>query len=301
MCDIKDHVCYHDKEDIYGSISGYRSKASHFIARESNKRHALLDGTGNVLNNCGWIYDFISRLKINRPSGCTSSSILLFGGPPVTSRKRSVAEIGRHSLTKVSSVDVAIGLKAETTGKSQHRGDHRLLSPEISSHPGRKIATSRSLAGHWADEDRSRAHRRFFRCEGGDGGESRARAPAVADRRGLTRAGDEDGARGGRSRSREFAKCKGSHLNRTTARRRLASRGLPRLLLVGRSVGRSVGGRWKAGWSLACWSWLYLAITRRRRPKNNRGHDRVRSSPSAVHPLSSSRNPTDYRRLDCKF
>lgn len=68
-----------------------------------------------------------------RPSGYTSSSILLSGGSPVISREHSVAEIGRHNLTGLSGCSDRRrdGSKAETTGKSQHRGDHRLclLSP----------------------------------------------------------------------------------------------------------------------------------------------------------------------------
>lgn len=44
MCDIiKDRMCITTIRKTYtGYISGYRSEGSHFIARESNKRHALL-------------------------------------------------------------------------------------------------------------------------------------------------------------------------------------------------------------------------------------------------------------------
>lgn len=91
---------------------------------------------------------------------------------------------------------------------------------------------------------------------GGSGEESRAppiartRVPAIADQQKVVRAQGKDDTRG--QVPTELAKCEGSHLNRTAARRRLAPRGLLRLLLVGRSVGGRLEG-WLVARQPAFW------------------------------------------------
>lgn len=77
--------------------------------------------------------------------------------------------------------------------------------------------------------------------------------------RGYTRSG---------ASTQRLAKHESSHLNRAAARRRLASRGLPRLLLVGRSVGGRLEG-WLVARQPAFWSQLSRNHHWRRRLKNN--------------------------------
>lgn len=233
-----------------------------------------------------------------RPSGYTSSSILLSGGSPVISREHSVAEIGRHNLTGLSGCSDRRrdGSKVETTGKSQHRGDHRLclLSPEISSLPCHD--RDRAIAGWPLMLRWSRDRRGSLTCA----------SPLLPvrgwqRRRGIARATDC-------ARSRTDVDCRSTRIDASRGRgwwrtrsyadgvretRGLASQPhdgseatgfLPRASAPPPSW--SVGGRLE-GWLVA--RLLVLALIRRRRPKNNHGAMiGFRSFLSAVHPFHRS-------------